>query len=83
MNEEDVEQWGVEDVICWILKIENGRYLKHKHAIIPNIINQQIDGCSLMKLKLIDISRIGITAYWDQEWLMHHIKTLVGKQKRN
>eukprot|EP01084_Bolivina_argentea_P282067 482746_1 len=78
-NKTNVLQWSVEDVICWVLGLENGRFLKHKHAIIPNIINQQIDGQSLIKLKLIDISRIGITSYWDQEWLMHGIKKLIKK----
>eukprot|EP01084_Bolivina_argentea_P167080 290051_1 len=73
----NVNQWSVEDVIIWIMHLDNGKYVKYKHAIIPSIINKQIDGLVLLKLDLCDIASIGITGFLDQQVLIKHIQVLI------
>eukprot|EP01084_Bolivina_argentea_P167079 290050_1 len=68
LNNKCVKEWNIEDVICWIMNLDNGKYEKYKHAIIPNIINKQINGFLLLKMDLKDIANIGIHGFVDQQW---------------
>eukprot|EP01083_Nonionella_stella_P160738 525696_1 len=75
--------WTWEDVLVWLLTLDNGRYVKYKDKVIPNIRNNNISGLALTKMSCADWNRVGVTDFSDQGVLIHHTQTLVALKNQN
>eukprot|EP01083_Nonionella_stella_P007597 21905_1 len=74
--------WTWEDVLVWILNLDNGRYVKYKNHMIPNMCTHNISGLSLIKMTCEHWNRVGVTDVSDQALLIHHIQKLIALKNR-
>eukprot|EP01083_Nonionella_stella_P059717 156283_1 len=75
--------WTWEDVLVWILNLDNGRYVKYKNHIIANICRHNINGLSLTQMTSENWNHVGVTDVNDQALLVHHIYRLIALKNRN
>ena len=76
----DYKLWDVEDVVDWIIELDE-KYSKYKQDLISNLINEQIDGSCLSMLEVNDLHRLGITNFKDKKQVYQSIQQLIHDQK--
>ena len=77
------EKWNEDDVLLWMLSLENGRYKKYENALQKQLKAQRIKGSQLKQMNALVIQLLGITEEEDQKAMEIAIKKLVNKNKSN
>lgn len=73
--------WQPEEVLQWVLSIENGMFLQYEHELTQRIMNAHVTG---MDLDEMNVHWLGvISKAEDQQLLAGHIRKLVGKASEN
>ena len=73
----DYEQWDTQDIIAWILNLENGRFNKYKAKLEKTLIEENVKGEHLESVDVADIKGWGVVDFGDKKSLMKWIKALV------
>merc|ERR1712130_222740 len=76
-NTQHFESWKSEDVIRWMMSLENAKYKKYEDELSKNVRMENVDGACLSSLDKGDLHRLGITDFKDKKDLMLRIKELV------
>ena len=76
------KEWGTQDIITWILSLENGRYTKYKSKLEQSLNEEQVKGIHLESVDAIDVKGWGVVEFGDKKSLMKEIKALM-KQNNN
>ena len=81
---DDFFKWTSEDVLAWMLTLDNGRFSKYKNEIIPMIYEYNVVGPTLVYLRdYANIQKIGIYELEDQLVLIENIENLIKMKKKN
>merc|ERR1719229_1955796 len=70
-------QWDWEDVLMWILSLENGRYTKYEEVLRHSLMEEGVKGEYLSKVDAADVKGWGIKSFLDKKDLCRHIENLV------
>ena len=73
------KQWNTEQVLSWILFIDNGRYMKYKDDLYDNLKKQMFTGQYLQRVDTIHIRQWGINDAQDIQILINEINDLVNE----
>eukprot|EP01083_Nonionella_stella_P076162 207403_1 len=76
-------QWESEEVLNWILSIEDGLYKKYEQKLREEIINSEVCGTDLITMDTGDLQQFGVTKFAHRKTLIGHIKKLTKKKKQN
>merc|ERR1712130_806166 len=60
INIYDFDKWDGNDVLNWILSIENGVLVEYEHALQKEIFDAEIKGINLIDLNTHDIKNLGV-----------------------
>ena len=81
-NEKIYIKWTVDQVISWIMSIENGKYLKYYDMLNIKLNDYEINGQELKELDYVDIKQqFGIIDIDDRKLLWKNIQLLIAKNK--
>merc|ERR1712129_176696 len=72
----EFEQWSQDDLLCWILSLENGRFEKYEAALKQAFAEREIDGECLRDIGKQDLFDCGVKSFKDQSALFKHIQKL-------
>ena len=70
------KDWDSDDVINWILSIEDGAFIKYEEKIKQEVIEGEIEGGDLITMDMDDIKRLGITKFAHKKLLQTSIQKL-------
>merc|ERR1719242_2787216 len=70
------ESWKSEDVIRWIMALDDGKYGKYEKEFSENVKMENVDGQCLSSLDKGDLHRLGVTDFKDKKDLMLRIREL-------
>merc|ERR1712154_545356 len=79
----EYESWDTNDVIQWIMNIDNKKYKKYQQDLVKNIKYENIDGQCLESLDKGDLHRLGVTDFKHKKDLLNKIKELVAPNPMN
>merc|ERR1712083_838958 len=68
-----------EDILLWILSLEDGRYKKYESVLQQSLSEEEVKGEYLSKVDAADVKGWGIKAFMDKKDLSKHIEDLVGQ----
>ena len=68
--------WEYDDIIEWIMSLENGVFIKYKEKLTDNLNSNNINGSILMSITLDDIHDWGIDDYNHMKKLFEHITAI-------
>jgi len=74
-------EWQPEDVLQWVLSVENGRFLQYEHELTQRIMNSHVDGMDLQEMNVNWLGVIGKAE--DQQLLAARIRSLIGKESKD
>eukprot|EP01084_Bolivina_argentea_P146479 256447_1 len=69
-------EWNEEDVLNWIFSINNGLFLKYENELRYEIMECEIKGVDLLKIRRKDIKDFGVKTFSDQKILEEKIDML-------
>eukprot|EP01083_Nonionella_stella_P054611 144161_1 len=69
-------QWSTDDVVQWILTLDNGAYVEYKHTLGICMLKEGIDGAELKHLDKNDLHRLGIGNFKHKRLILQHITDL-------
>eukprot|EP01084_Bolivina_argentea_P062854 114892_1 len=69
-------QWSTQDVLDWIIQLENGKFVMYKQQLTETLNAEQIDGNDVMDLDKDDVHRLGIQNFKLKKCLLDHIESL-------
>ena len=70
-------EWDSNDVINWVLSIDNGVLIKYEEQIKQKILLREVEGRDLVEMDMDDIERLGITKFAHQKLLRANIEKLI------
>ena len=82
LNNMDYTKWNNDDILIWILSLNNNKFEKYKNVLNKNLSLQNIKGIDLQNMNEFDIQGLGITDFSDKKELIQQIKQLID-QKQN
>eukprot|EP01084_Bolivina_argentea_P207662 354267_1 len=75
-----VKDWNTNELLNWILQIENGTYIKYKQTLYSALNENQINGKNIKDINEINLKYFGINILSDRKHLMKHINNLISSQ---
>eukprot|EP01084_Bolivina_argentea_P231453 390326_1 len=69
--------WNTEEVLLWVLSLENDRYLKYENKLKSALIEESVTGEDLNDVDSNDIKRWGVVTFKDNKILIKKIKELI------
>ena len=82
INNGNYNEWNIDDIISWILSLDDGRFIKYENILNINLREQGIDGSHLSEINELDVQGFGITNFSDKKYLTQRIKDLVEKNNQ-
>ena len=73
--------WTANDVLDWILTIDNGVFKPYESMLTTEILNNNVNGKDLMSLTVTRIQDLGVNKFAHQMLLLNKISDLVQKNK--
>jgi len=70
-------EWDWEEVLIWILSLENGRYKKYEAVLRKSLAEEGMKGQYLSNVDVADVKGWGIMNFLDKKSLAKHIEDLV------
>lgn len=80
-DERDFMNWTVDEVISWIMDIDNGKYLPYFEMLNIRLTDEQVDGAKLVELDYVDLKELGIIDTDDRKSLWRSINLLIANNK--
>lgn len=77
IDESKYMDWEWEDVLLWILSMDNGRYKKYESVLRQSLSEEEVRGEYLSKVDSADIKGWGIKSFLDKKDLFARITDLV------
>ena len=72
-----LQLWTMDDILTWIINLDNGRFMKYKDVLCLNFNKLQFKGSMLSTLTIHDLFKLGINDINDQQLLYNHIYNLI------
>lgn len=73
----DYKKWNINDIMCWIHSLENGRFSKYTAGLRKKFIDYELTGEDLIHIKRSDLQgENGIKKFRDRIALEEHIRNL-------
>ena len=72
-----LQLWTMDDILTWIINLDNGRFMKYKDILCLNFNKLQFKGSMLSTLTIHDLFKLGINDINDQQLLYNHIYNLI------
>ena len=76
-------KWDHQQILCWILSLENGRYFKYENKLQIALKEESVNGNNLNQVNELDIKGWGITNFDDKKNLCFKIQQLIKKNFNN
>lgn len=76
------DEWNGEDVVNWIVGLDEKNYGKYRAELSKNVLAEGIDGNCLADLERNDLHRIGISQFKDKKAVYNAIQELVNADKQ-
>merc|ERR1712154_271552 len=70
-------EWDSNDVLNWILSIENGVFGKYEKKLKQEIMEGEVTGNDLLTLNVEDIKTLGISKFAHRKLLLSNIAKLI------
>ena len=77
INPDEYLEWNHEQILQWIMLLDNGRYKKYKTKLAKHLMEEEVNGGHLSKVNILDIKGWGVTNFDDKKDLMESIKQLI------
>ena len=68
------QNWDYKDVVEWIMKIENGLFLRYKNILLSTMKEQEITGDIIGDITMNDLDRMGIKSFKHKNILINNLK---------
>eukprot|EP01084_Bolivina_argentea_P276155 471148_1 len=75
-----VIEMDTNDVMNWLLELENGRYYKCKHKLLLGFNNEHVNGANIKDVNEQDLRHYGVNSLSDRKDLIKHIDSLVNSE---
>eukprot|EP01083_Nonionella_stella_P311612 1111666_1 len=75
-KEKHYTQWTTNDVLRWLMQLDNGSFAPYQQTLARALNNEQIDGNDLFDLDKNDLHRLGIQTFKLKKSLLAHIQSL-------
>eukprot|EP01084_Bolivina_argentea_P251764 422400_1 len=72
-------EWKTEEILQWILTLENGRYVKYENVLCESLKDEGVKGVHLPKVDSSDVKRWGIKQFDDIKNFTESIQQLTEK----
>ena len=69
--------WDPEEIVNWIINLDEDNYHKYKDALLRNMQNEQINGMYLTNMNRDDLFRLGVTSEKDRERIETDIQIMI------
>eukprot|EP01084_Bolivina_argentea_P133257 235149_1 len=69
-------EWNVNEIACWILTIDNGRYRKYEQILTKSLTEEGVIGKDLEQVDTADIKGWGVVQFQDKKYLKKQIVEL-------
>ena len=69
-------EWKHEEILAWIMSLEDGRYAKYEEKIRKSLIEESIIGRNLPEVERSDVKGWGILNFEDKKDLVQHFQQL-------
>lgn len=79
----DYLNWNAEEIVIWIMSVENGRFKKYEQTLLSSLKDKGIKGSYLSNINQIDINEWGIKNLLEKKKLMKCIQELVNEDKND
>ena len=79
LNAYGYESWNTEELIQWIMYLENGRFSKYRDIFAKRLLEQRVCGKHLSKINVLHIRGWGVNNFEDNDLLMNKITALINK----
>eukprot|EP01083_Nonionella_stella_P189410 700340_1 len=76
VDESKYMEWSQDDVLCWILSLDDSKFLQYDNLLTRVIAEQELDGSCLVNVDLLDIEQWGIGDPDDCHCLFQHVQHL-------
>eukprot|EP01084_Bolivina_argentea_P059117 107901_1 len=83
IDETKYETWSSDEIVSWIISLENNRYSKYEQILRISIAEEELTGEHLIDVNENDIKGWGIKNFGDKKNLCRKIKELVNKNNKN
>ena len=83
VNHRNFIQWSSNDIVDWIMTLDNNRFKRYEKKLKKNLKKQNFDGECLNNLQKSDIADWGIYDFRDKTALFNHIQYLINKNNEN
>ena len=70
------ETWDYENIIYWIMSLEDGRFSKYKEVLKKAFVEEELKGSDLGQVDINDVKNWGIKPFGDKKALFNHIQSL-------
>ena len=78
----DYERWNHQDIVCWIMSLENGRFKKYEQMLIKSLEEEEMNGTYLSRVDVADVKSWGIKNFDDKKDLIQYIQKLVIQNRK-
>ena len=83
IDETQYQSWDHEQILMWIMSLENGRYKQYHDKLKHELESGQVTGDDLNGMnELNDMKELGITIWKDKKALLSSIKQLQNNNKK-
>eukprot|EP01083_Nonionella_stella_P075318 204694_1 len=76
------EQWNTDDVLMWIMRLDNNRFRKYEEKLKENLQSECVMGRDLRDVDSGDVKGWGVMDFADRKYLLQQIQELVGTSRR-
>merc|ERR1712154_172108 len=75
-------EWGVEEILLWIMSLENGLFVTYKSNLSKNLSMNEIEGNDLKDINEHNAWREfgGMNKFAHRKLLIEHVKSLIHSQ---
>ena len=82
-NKKGYESWTTDDIISWILSLNDGQFKKYQKILNKELSAQNVSGRHLVDVNELDIHTWGVTDFDDKKYLLKQIKLLITSHNKN
>ena len=81
INTANYKNWDTNDILIWIMSLENGRLSKYEQDLRRNLENEEVMGSHLDDVNEIDVKGWGVVKFGDKKFLSQKIQELTHKNQ--
>ena len=83
IDERRYKEWTTEQVIIWIISLNNGKYKQYKNILTKELTKQNVTGSHLQYIEKNGLLSFGINDFMDRQILYKSIQKLIHKHNDN